>query len=292
MALAEAVNAFETFGPAHLAAMALTVLAAAALPLWARRARSVKLTRRIGLAIAAALLANEAVYYATGLATLPLIEFARRHLPVHVCGAAVYLTAWTLWRRGRRAYEVAYFWGLGGTLQAILTPNLVVDFPSRGFFQFFITHSGIVVGVVFATLALRLRPGRGAVLRVFLISNLYMAGVAGIDWLLGANYMFLPAGREVALLLPPLALVHPDAGAGRAGHPGGAVPAVRPRPGPGAPPSRHRPRGGPPARLMIAPLPADKVKDRGPTSSPGPPGPVGPRPVPVVETIDPLRVSW
>ena len=50
---------FETFGPSHWAAIAVTVALAAGLPLAARRAGSPRLTRRIAWAIALALLVNE-----------------------------------------------------------------------------------------------------------------------------------------------------------------------------------------------------------------------------------------
>ena len=198
-------NPFVTFGPAHLAAMALTAILAAGLPAWARRAGSPKAVRAVGLAIGLILVANELAYYAYGLATVSLLEFAREKLPLHVCDVAVYLIAWTLWKRNRRLFEVAYFWGLGGTLQAVLTPNVLEGFPSYEFFRFFINHGGIVVAVLYAALALRMRPRKGCVLRLFVITNLYMVFVAGVNLLVGSNYMFLckpPAGQSPFFFLP------------------------------------------------------------------------------------------
>ena len=196
---------FESFGASHLAAVGASAAAAVVLPIWSRRAGSEGLTRAIAWTIAIVLVGNELVYYAHGLATLPLAELARERLPVHVCGAAVYLTAWALCRRGRIAYEVAYFWGLGGTTQAILTPNVVEGFPSYEYFRFFANHGAIVIGVLFATFALNLRPGRGSLLRVFVASNLFLAFAAGVNGLLGANYMFLcepPVGASPMFFLP------------------------------------------------------------------------------------------
>ena len=205
MILAETVRSFETFGPSHVAVIALTVIVGAALPVWARMAKSQKTARGICWAVAMGLLVNEFVYYGQGLATRTMIDFARNCLPIHVCGAAIYLTAWALLKRGQRVYEIAYFWGLGGTVQALLTPNIVDDFPAYWFVQYFITHGGIVAGVLFATFGLKMRPRRGAVLRAFVITNLYTGFVAGVDWLLGANYMFLcspPVGKSPFFFLP------------------------------------------------------------------------------------------
>jgi len=203
--LAGAGNPFETFGPAHLAAVAATAALALGLSFLARRIDSPRLTRALAVAIAAVLVANELVHYAHGLASVSTQEFLRDKLPIHICGVGLYLTAWMLCRGGRYAFELAYYWGLGGALQAVLTPNIVVGFPSYRYFHFFINHGGIVVGVVFAALALRMRPGRGSVVRVFVITNLYMLVVAGLNVLIGSNYMFLcepPLGDSPFFFLP------------------------------------------------------------------------------------------
>ena len=204
MALAEG-NPFETFGAAHVAAIGIVAAVAAGLTVWARRSPSVRVVRGIALALAAVLLVNEAVYYAAGAAVSTPAGFVQRFLPLHVCGGAVYLTAWMLVRPGRRVFEIAYVWGIGGTLQAILTPDLADGFPAYWFWQFFIAHGGIVAGVVFAAFALRLRPARGAALRVIVVTNLAVAAVGLADAALGANYMFLcaaPRGASPFFFLP------------------------------------------------------------------------------------------
>ena len=200
-----AENSFQTFGLPHVAVMALTAVLAVGVAGWARRAGSGRRVRGVCLVLAGVLVANELLYLAYGLAVAPLEEWARRFLPLHVCGVAIFLTAWTLVKRSQYVYEIAYFWGLGGSLQAVLTPNLVVGFPSYWFFQFFITHCVIVVSVLFATLAMKMRPAPGAVRRVFVVTNLYLAVVAGVNWLLGSNYMFLrapPRGASPFFFLP------------------------------------------------------------------------------------------
>ncbi len=203
--LANPSGPFIPFGIAHVGVMALTMAAAVGLSVWARVANSAALAKRVGWAIAIVLVANELIYMGVGLATTPTGTFARKFLPIHICGAAVYLTAWVMWRPNRTVYELAYFWGVAGTAQAILTPNLTDGFGSYWFIQYFITHGGIVIGVLYATWALRMRPARGAVLRVLVLTNVYMLVVALIDWLLGANYMFLcepPAGQSPFFFLP------------------------------------------------------------------------------------------
>jgi len=60
--------------------------------------------------------------------------------------------------RNQRAYELGYFWGLGGTLQGLLTPPLYYDYPDLQFIFFFIQHGGVVAALLYLTLGLHMRP--------------------------------------------------------------------------------------------------------------------------------------
>jgi len=51
-------------------------------------------------------------------------------MPMQLCDWAMFAVIAALVTRRRGVYELAYFWGLAGTLQAILTPNLRDGFPS------------------------------------------------------------------------------------------------------------------------------------------------------------------
>ena len=50
-------------------------------------------------------------------------------LPLHICDLAILAVAFSLFKHQQFIWELAYFWGLGGTLQAVLTPELTVTFP-------------------------------------------------------------------------------------------------------------------------------------------------------------------
>jgi hypothetical integral membrane protein (TIGR02206 family) len=101
----------------------------------------------------------------------------------------------------RRWFEVAYFWGIGGTLQAVLTPNLRFGFPDPRFLSFFIAHSGIIVGVGFLMLTRKLRPYPMSIVRAFLWSEVYFVVALSVDLLTGVNYGFLLHKPEAASLL-------------------------------------------------------------------------------------------
>ncbi|MEP6976146.1 MAG: TIGR02206 family membrane protein, partial [Spartobacteria bacterium] len=94
-----------------------------------------------------------------------------------------------------------YFWGIGGTFQAILTPNLRVGFPDIRFISFFIGHCGIVAGVIYLLLARRFRPTLGSVWRTLAWSQLYLVATLLVDRLTNVNYGFLLHKPEAPSIL-------------------------------------------------------------------------------------------
>ena len=190
-------NVFVQWGTAHLVVIGLVIATPIVLSVLAQRC-SASVTRVICLAFAIMLVGNMAVHWIYRLATVGVDEFITRHLPLHICGITVCVLAATLVLRSQRAYEVAFFWGLAGTANALLTPQLDVGFPGYLFFHFFIGHGGIVAGVLFATWGLRMRPTFASLLRAYGWLAALFAVLLVVNPLLGSNYMFLREPPESA----------------------------------------------------------------------------------------------
>lgn len=189
---------FGLFGTAHIVAMVLTVLAPVALTMVVRRAGSEAVTRRICLVLAVVLAVNQVVYWTYRWVTVGAATFMREHLPLHLCSIGIILAVLLLLRRGRLSYELIYFWGLAGTSNAIVTPDLTEGWPDYHFIQFFISHGGIVATALFATWGLRMKPDFKSVLRAFLYLNALAAGVAVVNLLVDGNYMYLCEAPDTA----------------------------------------------------------------------------------------------
>ena len=115
----------------------------------------------------------------------------RWSLPLHLCEAGCFLVAAALWWRFRFAFEMAYFWGLGGTLPGLFSPDVPGHFPEPVYFQYYAEHGLLVLGAFYLVVALRMRPARRAVLRVSLTTAIYAAAVGVVDYFTGGNYLFL-----------------------------------------------------------------------------------------------------
>ncbi len=113
------------------------------------------------------------------------------NLPLHLCEAGCFIVAAALWWRFRFAFEMSYFWGLGGTLPGLFTPSIPGHFPDAVYFQYYAEHGLLVLGALYMVIALRMRPAAQAVQRVFLATAAYTAAVAGVDYVTNGNYLFL-----------------------------------------------------------------------------------------------------
>ncbi len=184
---------FQTFGPPHLVAMALTLALPILLTLFVKGPRS-RTAAVVGVVLAGVLLGNELIHWGVRIAGFGPVRFFRSFLPLHVCGIAIFATSLTLLLRNQKVYEIAYFWGLVGASNAVITPGgLEVDFPQYRFFQFFVSHSGIVAGVLYASWCLKMRPTLGGLFRAFVLLHVLAAFVSVINFLGGSNYMYLCA---------------------------------------------------------------------------------------------------
>jgi hypothetical integral membrane protein (TIGR02206 family) len=180
---------FQPYGLPHLTVIALTIVLPFVLAAIVRRTKSQRLEKIIIAVLSGVLILNYVVYLIF-IRSRGVIAW-QQMLPMQMCdwGMAVVIVA--MWTGSQRWFEVAYFWGIGGTLQAILTPNLHFGFPDWRFFSFFTSHTGIIVGVVFLMLTRRYRPYPMSIVRVWLWSEFYFVVTLIVDELTGVNYGFL-----------------------------------------------------------------------------------------------------
>lgn len=122
-------------------------------------------------------------------------------IPLHLCDLAAFACGIALITRNQRASELAYFWGLAGTIQGLITPAIPVSFPHPVFSSFFIQHGIIVVTALLLPLGLGWRPSRHSVLRIFIITQLYVAVAMLFNLFTGSNFGFLAKKPTTASLL-------------------------------------------------------------------------------------------
>jgi len=180
---------FQPYGVPHLTVIFLTIALPFALAAIVRCAKSLRVERAIIATLSAVLVFNY-VGYLIFIRSHGVVAW-RQMLPLQLCDWGMVVVIVAMWTGSQRWFEVAYFWGIGGTLQAVLTPNLSFGFPDLRFFSFFISHSGIIIGVVLLMLTRRYRPYPMSIVRTFLWSEFYFVVTLIADELTGFNYGFL-----------------------------------------------------------------------------------------------------
>jgi hypothetical integral membrane protein (TIGR02206 family) len=190
---------FHPYGPAHLIVIALTIVLPFALAAVVKRTRLATAERIIVATLSCILLVNYVVYLSL-VGRFGVVSW-KQVLPLQLCDWGMVVVIIAMWTRRPRWFEVAYFWGIGGTVQAVLTPNLAYGFPDFRFFSFFVSHCGIIIGIVFLMLTHRLRPYPFSIVRVFAWSEFYFVITIIADALTGYNYGFLLHKPEAKTLL-------------------------------------------------------------------------------------------
>lgn len=133
---------FQLFGLQHLTALGVTAL----FSYMFFRLGSGKLSTPIGRGFGLTL-----ILYATGFWGYKLWDGVQLELdlPLALCDITFLFCVACFFKPNPKLLTWVTYWGLGGTLQALITPDIATAFPSLEFLFFFIGHSVIVLAVFF-----------------------------------------------------------------------------------------------------------------------------------------------
>lgn len=198
---------FQPYGLPHLTVISLTIVLPFVLAAIVWRTKSSRVERVIIGVLSAVLVLNYVVYLIFIRSRGTAIW--QHMLPMQMCDWGMVVVIVAMLTGNQRWFEVAYFWGIGGTLQAVLTPNLPFGFPDWRFISFFTSHCGIIIGVVFLMLVRRYRPYPMSIVRVFLWSEFYFVVTLITDKWTGFNYGFLLHKPEAFSILSFLSNSYP-----------------------------------------------------------------------------------
>lgn len=191
---------FQAFSPSHNTVLTLCVLAIIALALMRRFSKSAAILseRVLGSILLLLWPVTTLVHWRMGSLTL------ENGLPFHFCDVAGIAGGIALWTRRQLACEIVYFFGLAGTLQGLLTPNLKFDFPDPRFLVFFLLHGGVVIAAIHVVTSMKHAPRPGAVPRLVAVTLIYAALIGLVNFFLQTNYAFLCHKPEQASLMDSL----------------------------------------------------------------------------------------
>jgi hypothetical integral membrane protein (TIGR02206 family) len=202
-------RAFDCFGVSHWFAIICTVLAAFGMIRLNRSPRVSPLLKQqanaalaviLVLAVSADPLLTWLRYRGDADPTLAGRLVRETTLPLYLCDVVSLVLAVALITRRPRWVEIGYLWGIGGTVQGLLTPTLYFDWNTPEYYAFFLQHGGVPVAALTLVFGAGSVPQPGTFRRAVLWSWVYMGGVMLLNVLLGANYGFLNGKPGVGTL--------------------------------------------------------------------------------------------
>jgi hypothetical integral membrane protein (TIGR02206 family) len=180
----------QVFGPKHLTVVGIFVLVWLSLfyfgKVWNENQRNtIRITLAILLAVNEIGLHIWSAYW--GIWTIQTM------LPLHMCSVMVWITTYTALTDNRALYDFTYFLGIGGALQALLTPADVAmyDLPHYRSLQSLIAHGLLITIPLFMTVVEGYRPTLASFKRIFIWTNIYMVIIFFLNRVIGSNYLFI-----------------------------------------------------------------------------------------------------
>jgi hypothetical integral membrane protein (TIGR02206 family) len=185
------------FSLEHVLTVVITVAAIAAL-VAAARLRPGPWTVPAARILALVILVNEASWWVWNWAhgTFSLSY----SLPLHLCDVAAFISVLALWLRTPLLVELTYFWGIAGTANGIIEPDVSEHFPAFQFLQYFIQHGAIPAAALFLVVGLKIYPRSWAVVQVFGLTVALVVFDAFANLLTDGNYFYLrqpPGGSNL-----------------------------------------------------------------------------------------------
>ena len=181
---------FIRFSTSHLAAMFLSIFLFIYIPYRIYKNPKASWIDMFSQSLGLLLIGNEVgwVIYKLSLGHTYWAEF----MPFELCTINAYLLGFLLiFRPSYAIFEIVYFWAMAGTVQGIITPRLFAGYPHYLFFEYFITHTGIVLAALILVFRYHWKVTWLSVWRAFLWLQVPALINLVFDFTFNVNYMFM-----------------------------------------------------------------------------------------------------
>ena len=195
---------FQTFGSEHITYFFICAAVWFLIPFIGKKYASNSQKKSIVMLLISVTLLQEFAYYFYKI-NLNTFDIAQ-DISLHMCGFSLFISCYALYFKNQTAFELSFFWGLAGALQAILTPD-----PTRFHFGYistfwsFLSHGLIILNVFWMIFVFDMRCRKYSLINTVLITNgaVFLVGIINKIIGNGANYWFIcekPSGENPALV--------------------------------------------------------------------------------------------
>lgn len=115
----------------------------------------------------------------------------KKDLPLHLCSIGIYVAVFALLNKNKTAFQLIFYWGLVGAVQAILTPDGDF-FELRIFFIYSQAyHGALIFSVLWLIAKYDMRMEIKFLPKMLIITNFIAIIIFVINYFLDSNYFFL-----------------------------------------------------------------------------------------------------
>ena len=190
---------FILFGLDHIVGTIISIALWIGLPWYAKNKLTTSMQDRVGVILGFIVMSNYLVWL-----VLELIAGSfdiKLHLPFQLCRFANLAIPIVMIWKPERLFQILYFWGMLGMLQAMITPDVTHGFPHFHYFRFLIGHNGMVLALIYAIVVYGLKPSLKGLWESFIALNVFLLLAVGVNLLLDANYFWICGKPPTASLL-------------------------------------------------------------------------------------------
>jgi hypothetical integral membrane protein (TIGR02206 family) len=201
---------FQNFSLAHFLPIITAAVVIVLIYRFREQIANAKNERLFRFFLAFGLIFSEMSYYWRLVALPSLGPNPVDHLPISVCGWVAIFSSYLLVSKSQTLFDLSYFWSLGGSLFALITPTVIsYTGPTRfRYYQFWSEHLLIFVAVFYMVFIHKMRPTKKSFVKAY-IGIWVLAGIAYFANRLigpGANYLFMAKPEDtpsILDILPP-----------------------------------------------------------------------------------------
>ena len=194
------LDPFINFSNSHLAVIFISLFLFILLPYLIRKNRNANWINYTFNILGTILIGNEIiwVFYKYSLGHRYWPEF----MPFELCTIVAYILGFMLlFKPSFAIFEVIFFWAIAGTFQGIITPRLFAAYPHYLFFEYFITHSGVVLATLILLFKYNWQLTWKSVKKSFLWLQVPAIFNLLFNFTFDVNYMFMKELPKVPSLL-------------------------------------------------------------------------------------------
>ena len=190
---------FHLFGLSHWIAIVVFLFLVIWLPWYSKNYLNINQQNKIGYALGIIVFINYPIWVL--LEILAGSFDILLHLPLHLCRFANLLILFVMIKKNYFIFEILYFWGLSGMLQAIFTPDIVENFPHFHYFRFFAGHHLLVVAIIYSVVVYNMKPTINSMKKAFIGLNMFLIFAFISNIILGSNYFWIMEKPPMGSLL-------------------------------------------------------------------------------------------